>query len=126
MNWDPIAYLQELKEFELLEAYFLARESVTIEITVFMTILFGYLTVAYFLGTKLSRFQGIVVTTLYSFFALYLTFGIYDAQQTLANIVLVMSGEDMAFFVVATPSFLVLCWIVSIVFFMQSRKSGDA
>ena len=81
MEFDIAEYLTELTHYELLESYYLARSGLISDVTVFMTVLFAYGTVAYFVSAKLTKFQAIAISSLYSFFALYMASA---ARQSLA------------------------------------------
>ena len=45
MEFDFTAYINELTRYELLELYYLARGALLNDVTIFMTLLFAYLTV---------------------------------------------------------------------------------
>ncbi len=125
MDWDRIEYLKQLTPYELLDAYFVAQQAVFSTVSVFMTILFAYLTVAYFVSSRLSRFQAYTISGLYSFFSFYVIYGAYTTADLLAAIIFATSGQNFGWVATFTPSFLLVCWIFSIVLFVQARKQGD-
>ena len=47
MEFDLAGYLSKLSHFELFEVYYMVREGLASDVTIFMTILFAYVTVAY-------------------------------------------------------------------------------
>ena len=79
MEFDLLEYLTELTHYELLESYYLVRSALVSDVTIFMTLLFAYITVAYFVSAKLTKFQAITISSLYSLFALYMVSSVYNS-----------------------------------------------
>ena len=126
MPWDSTNYLQKLSEAELFEAYYLVRATIGSEMSIYMTLLFGFLTVTYFVGEKLKSSQALALVALYSFFSFWMGYSIYGGTRSLAEVWYVMSGVDTYWSAYVNLGFLMTCWIVSIILFIQARKSGDA
>ncbi len=55
MEFDITEYLAGLSRYEVLESFYLARNALVGDMTVLMTILFAYVTVAYLVSAKLTR-----------------------------------------------------------------------
>jgi hypothetical protein len=121
-----VEYLGELTHFELLESYYLARSALSSDVTAFVTILSAYVTVAYFVGARLSRFQAITISSLYSFFALYMASSAYNASLILSNIAFAIIGIDVSRDALILVTFLLVSWVFSIILFIQARRMGDA
>ena len=118
-----IEVYSELSTFELLELYYLAREAVGVDVTVFVTLVFGFLTVTYLVGSKLNRFEAISISVLYSFF---LIFNVYAISKETGTIVIVshllydapLSASIRAGFV----SMLTIVWLFSLFYLYQIKK----
>jgi len=126
MEFDMVEYLRELTHFELLESYYLARGALSNDVTAFVTVLSAYVTVAYFVSAKLSRFQAITISSLYSFFALYMASSAYNSSLTLADVAFAITGLDVSWEAVILVTILLVSWVFSIIMFIQARRVGDA
>jgi hypothetical protein len=126
MEFDITEYLTELTRYELLESYYLARSALVSDVTIFMTILFAYVTVAYFVSAKMTNFQAITISLLYSFFALYIASAAYNSSLILSKIGFVMSGIDSSRDALILVTFLLVAWVFSIILFIQAHRTGDA
>ena len=126
MEFDFAEYLSDLTRYELLEAYYLARGALASDVTAFMTILSAYVTVAYFVSAKLTRFQAVTISSLYSVFALYLASSVYNASLFLSNIGFAISGVDSSRESLILVTFLLIAWIFSIILFIQARRMESA
>ncbi|MEX0288206.1 MAG: hypothetical protein AB3N14_03775 [Flavobacteriaceae bacterium] len=124
MEFDLPKYLSEFTHYELLESYYLVRSALVSEVTIFMTILFAYVTVAYFVSAKLTKFQAITISSLYSFFALYMISSAYNSSLMGSIIGFVMSGVDSSKDAIILAAILLVSWIFSIVLFIQIRRMG--
>ena len=123
MEFDLPKYLKELSNYELLESYFLVRDALISDMTVYMTILFAYITVAYIVAVKLTKFQAIGISTLYSVFALYMISSAYNSSSMLSTIGFVISDIDSSWEPMVIGLILVISWVFSIVLFVQARRS---
>ena len=126
MEFDIVEYLSELTHYELLESYYLARSALVSDVTVFMTMLFAYVTVAYFVSAKLTKFQAIAISSLYSFFALYMASSAYNSSRGVSIIAFAISGLDVSRDAIILVTLLLGSWIFSIILFIQARRMGDA
>lgn len=122
MEFDFPGYLAELTHFELFEVYYLVRNALVSDVTVFMTVLFAYVTVSYFASAKLTRFQAISISALYSLFALYMVASAYTSSRMLSIVSYSVSGINSSWESVALVSILLIAWIFSIVLFLQTRR----
>ena len=125
MEFDIAQYLTELTRYELLESYYLARGALVSDVTIFMTILFAYVTVAYFVSAKMTKFQAITISFLYSFFALYIASAAYNSSFSLSKIGLVMSGVDSSSDSLVLVVLFLVTWIFSIILFIQTHRTRD-
>ena len=126
MEFDIAEYLAELTHYELLEIYYLAQGALIGEVTIFMTILFAYITVVYFVSAKLTRFQAITISSLYSIAALYIASAAYNSSVGVANIGFAISGVDSSSEPILLGAILLVAWLFSIILFIQSHRTKDA
>ena len=126
MEFDIAEYLTELTRYELLESYYLARSALVSDMTIFMSILFAYVTAAYFVSAKLTKFQAITISSLYSFFALFIASAAYNSSLILSNIGFAIRGVDTSREALILITILLVAWIFSIILFIQARRMRDA
>ena len=126
MEFDLLEYLTELTHYELLESYYLVRSALVSDVTIFMTLLFAYITVAYFVSAKLTKFQAITISSLYSLFALYMVSSAYNSSVMQSIIGFAMSGVDSSRDSVILVTILLVAWVFSIILFIQARRMEDA
>ena len=126
MEFDLQEYLTEFTHYELLESYYLVMDAIVSDVTIFMTILFAYITVAYFVSAKMTKFQAITISSLYSLFALYMVSAAYTSSQMLSIIGFTISGLDSSKDSVILVTILLVAWVFSIILFIQARRMRDA
>ena len=119
-------YLSKLTHYELIDTYYLVRSALVSDVTIFMTILFAYVTVAYFVSAKLTKFQAITLSSLYSLFALYMASSAYTSSQNQSIIGFTISGVDSSWESIVIVTILLVAWVFSIILFIQARRIGDA
>jgi len=122
MEFDLQEYLTEFTHYELLESYYLVMDALVSAVTIFMTILFAYITVAYFVSAKMTKFQAISISSLYSLFALYMVSAAYNSSQMLSIIGSTISGLDSSKDSVILVTILLVAWVFSIILFIQTRR----
>ena len=122
MEFDFAGYLSKLSHFELFDAYYMVREGLASDVTIFMTILFAYVTVAYLVSAKLTRFQAITISSLYSVFALYMASSAYFSSKMLSVIGFRVSGVDSSWESMVLLMILLIAWIFSIILFRQASR----
>lgn len=119
-------YLTELTHYELIESYYLVRSALVSDVTIFMTILFAYVTVAYFVSAKLTKFQAITISSLYSIFALYMASSAYNSSLMGSIIGFAISGVESSKESIVIVTILLAAWVFSIILFIQARRMGEA
>ncbi len=124
MEFDRVEYYKSLSKGDLNETYFLVREIIGIEMAIYMTLLFGFLTVAYVVAAKLNRFQAVSLVSLYSAYTFWLIFSVVDSTNMLADVTFAISGQDTYWTVIVNFGLLLVCWIVSLILFFQVRRRG--
>ena len=126
MEFDLSEYLTALTPYELIEFYYLVRNGLISDVTIFMSILFAYITVAYLVSAKLTKFQAITISSLYSLFILYMVSSAYSSSQMLSTIGFAISEVDSSWEPVMLVTLLLVAWVFSIILFIQARRKGDA
>ena len=126
MEFDLQEYLTEFTHYELLESYYLVMDALVSAVTIFMTILFAYITVAYFVSAKMTKFQAITISSLYSLFALYMVSAAYNSSQMLSIIGSTISGLDSSKDSVILVTILLVAWVFSIILFIQTRRKWSS
>ena len=126
MKFDYTKYLSEMSNYELFDAYFIVRNALVSDVTIFMTILFAFLTVAYFVSAKLNKFQAITISTLYSVFALYMISSAFNSSQLMSQIASAVTGMEKSPDSVVLVTILLVSWIFSLILFWQARRRGRA
>lgn len=126
MEFDLPEYLTELTHYELFESYYFVMDALVSDVTIFMTILLAYITAAYFVSAKLTKFQAIAISSLYSLFALYIVSAAYNSSKTVSIIGFTISGLDSSKDPVILVTILLGAWIFSIILFIQARRMGEA
>ena len=116
-----LSYCGELSKFELLQLFHLQKESIVDDITIFMTVLFGFIAMAYFVGEKLSRSQAVSVSLIYSVFALLALASIWSTTMSMSA-ALVGGFLNLNYSLVGT---LAVCWAYSILFLVQVRRTNE-
>ena len=124
MEFDLLEYLTELTHYELLESYYLVRSALVSDVTIFMTLLFAYITVAYFVSAKLTKFQAITISSLYSLFALYMVSSVYNSSLMASTIGFAVSGVNSSKDSLILVTILLVAWVFSIILFIQARRIG--
>ena len=126
MEFDLPKYLTELTHYELLESYYLMRSALVSDVTIFMSILFAYVTAAYFVSAKLTKFQAITISSLYSLFALYMVSSAYNSSLMQSIVGFAISGVDSSRESLIIATILLVAWVFSIILFIQARRLGNA
>ena len=118
-------YYEGLSRFELI---LISQSSQTLAITyfsLFMTMLFAYLTMAYFAAKQLSRFQAIAISAIYSFAIFFTMSGAYGNIRAIGVIRHVLEGMSTTPFTngVAFTVLMFIAWVVSTIFLVQARHA---
>jgi len=124
MGFDIAEYLADLSKFELLEVFYLARDALIGDVTIYMSVVFAYISLAHFAGSKLKTFYAVMISIIYSFFALFLVSSIYNSSLTLTVIGSAIIGAQNSWEPIVLAAFLLLTWAFSIVMFVQNQREG--
>ncbi len=124
MEFDFTKYLSEMSNYELFDAYFIVRNALVSDVTIYMTILFAFLTVAYFVSAKLNKFQAITISTLYSIFALYMISSAFNSSRMMSQISATVTGQEHTRDAFVLAAILIVSWIFSLILFRQARRAG--
>lgn len=123
-----------MSEAEILELIAIYTTNALTSLTVYVSFTFGYLTVAYFVGSKLSRFQVIATSSIYivsAFGMMFSTVGNVEAWSALKSqlpqdsMILSSLVWNGALWIVCIPIGLTLGILVSLYFMYDCRKAGS-
>ena len=120
----PIDIARDLTAFEIIELYYLQRELIISEVSVFMSSLFAFIVAGYLVADKLTKSEAIAVSTLYSVFCLFTISGITTmllANLETANIAVGPSSSIVVYF---APVLFLSAMIYSLFFFYKRHIKG--
>lgn len=121
-----------MTEYEIIDAFVSLRMEIAQHSMNFASVLFAYLIAAYFVGSKLTRFQVAVITVLYILWSPAPITAAYDASIALRE--LYQQNQDVLsiemgrlLFLFDYPAVAIatagLSWVMSIIFMAQVRAS---
>ena len=121
-----------MTEYEIIDAFVSLRLEIAQHSMNFASVLFGYLIAAYFVGSKLTRFQVTVITVLYILWSPGPITAAYDGAVALRE--LYIQHQDVlsidmgsSLLMIDYPKVAVatafLSWLMSIIFMAQVRAS---
>ena len=108
---------------ELAEVFYWNREAMATDMGMYMTLLFGYLVLVYFVGNKLDKAEAILISVLYSAFSFFLLLGLLSAVGNLIE-----TGQKMGRLaeysdaVYVGPVTIFLSWVLSIWYMSRVRR----
>jgi hypothetical protein len=109
---------------ELMEVLYLQRAAIVDDVTLYISLLFGFIGVAYLVGDQLSKAEKLFISVLYSCVMAALIFAIAGTIQAYLFTVYVISGNFASLFQYSPPTVLGAGWLASIWFMYRSRKLG--
>ena len=110
-----------MNEFEAIEAIYAIRGVTADDAMNFISMVSGYLAVAYFVGDKLSKFQMWAVTGLYSVWVIGPIAGFYTGVIDMARLG-GMEAAPMVRYPLWVPVLMGASWVVSVLFMLQVRS----
>lgn len=112
-----------MTNFELSDLQLNMISNATNIFAIYISLLFAYLALAYIEGKNLSRFQLMTISGVYSVAQGILGYTVFDILKNLNAINLVLLEESYTAATYSYIAILVIAWIVSLVFMVQTRKS---
>jgi hypothetical protein len=125
MNEDLEQFINSMSSFEIIELGLSFNASTLDQASMFMSGLFAYIAASYFAGSKLSRFQYLAITGIYSAFSFFTIGGYVGISNSYIAFENIKSGTDLSFMLYGAALMLITSWIVSILFMLSVRKSDD-
>ena len=123
MNQSILDFYGSMSEFELADLQASIWDGMMGTLAIFISVLFAYLAAAYYEGRKLSMYQAIAISSLYSMFQFIMIVFCWSGMGTVVEINYAMLGSDQSLMRVLLVAVLIVAWIISVVFMQQSRKS---
>ncbi|MFK7865386.1 MAG: hypothetical protein AB8B95_14305 [Pseudohongiellaceae bacterium] len=115
--------IDSLTQFELWELLFLARNALTTDLAFITSIVSAYLIVAYMVAEKLTKFQLITITSLYSAMFFFNCWGFFGTARLFFGVNNAIGNDVSIGLALPITAILFLAWAVSIGFMMQQRSS---
>ena len=123
MDTTILEVYRQLSTFELLELHYMAKNSVQSSSMGFITLVFAFLTAAFLAGRKLSQFQVISVSVLYSLFVFFTLFSMAEDIENFLHISYVLYDEQINSLAQnGYMPMLFLIWGFSLFFMHQTRR----
>ena len=122
-----------MTEYEIIDALISIRADVAQHSMNFITVLFAYIVAAYFVGSKLSRFQVSMITILYVLWTPAPILAAYDGAVAMRDLYfnhrevlsIEMGASPLTAIVPeAVSAAMSLAWLVSIAFMFQVRATN--
>lgn len=122
-----IRHIDQLSAFELMEMHTIQLGLANSTLAIFTSALFAYLILCHAALDKLSKWQLIVVSCIYSFFMLtqiLSLFAYYGTASILADHMSTLYSDvpPANVFYFSTPSIAFLSWVVSIFYMLSLRR----
>ena len=115
-----------LTRFELWEIFYMAREAASSDITFLVTILSAYLAVAFIAAKRLSKFQLVSISVIYSGSYFYSCVSFSTAYNTVFEIMGILTGLVVPAWINGFYVILLITWVISILFMIQARREKDS
>ena len=122
---ESVEFYRQMSTYEISDLYYTTRDSTVFVVSTFLTVLFAYLAVAFLAAKKLSTFEVVGISLIYSVFTLFLFSGVYASMLELSNIQQFLSGTKYEIVDIGFPAFLVVCWASSLMYMYQRRREAD-
>lgn len=117
--------MEGLTRFEIHELFYMARDSAANDFSVLLTLLSAYLVVAYLSAKKLTMFQLIAVTVIYTVSFFYVALGYYFALDTAMETGAYLAGWEPSIWWRGMALVVTVAWLLSIIFMIQARLRDD-
>ena len=115
----------ELSAFEILELTYLVRSDIYFNLSIFMTALFGYIATAHFAAGRLSKFQLLAISSIYSSLLLIEIIAMSSAVRALGSLISAQGSEPLAIYQYGPVVILAIAWIISIIYMVEARKNSE-
>jgi len=112
--WDQLYGDAEI--VELTELLYIIRDSASSDFNTFLTCFFGYITLTYFVGNRISNAQAIAISILYTGAVGLMAAGIISAGIRNYDLICIIRGNDTFYFGAILVSGLFATWLLSIVY----------
>ena len=101
---------------ELNELIYIIRDSASGDFNTFLTCFFEYITLAYFVGNKISNRQAIAISIPYTGAVYLMGMGILSAGDRNWYLICILRGSDTFWFGAILVGFLFFTWLLSVVY----------
>jgi len=118
-------FYSTMSNFELSELTLLYNSAQLEYVVVFVSVLFAYLAAAYLSGSKLTRFQVLTLSSVYSAFELYIISLYYNLSIAFMTLTVFLTGNNFQWYFVVITAVLIGALIMSLIFMAQARTRND-
>ncbi|GJM12268.1 MAG: hypothetical protein DHS20C12_06710 [Pseudohongiella sp.] len=125
MDTELVEFYSQMSNFELSELILNYNNTLLAQLTVFTTALFAFLAAIFFAAHKLSKFQLISITFIYSGFCFVVVAGYFNMARGMAQTVLYVTGGDSSVTLFSMGILLIAGWILSLIFMRHTVKRND-
>ena len=113
---------ETLSNYELIDLALSYREAMTGDVMNYVSLLTAYLIVSYLVGSKLTRSQVTIITTLYSAIIAMVIYGTIATATTFVAVNAQLLDTAPSFLPQGLGILLFTGWVVSILFMFQIRR----
>lgn len=113
----------DAEKVELTELLYIIRDSASGDFNTFLTCFFAYITLAYFVGNKISNLQAIAISILYTGAVGLMAAGIISAGIRNYDLICIIRGNDTFYFGAVLVVGLSLTWLLSIVYMILVKTN---
>ena len=118
-----VSIFDQLSVFELIELTYLQREAMFMNMTIFLTVLTGFLALTYLIANKLDRLEALSISTLYSAVSIFLIFDYTQiAFRTFRTAAYLSGNTPNPVVYVMIPLLMSLGWLLSIWYIIRKRR----
>ena len=103
---------------ELNELIYIIRDAASGDFNTFLTCFFAYITLAYFVGNKISNRQAIAISIPYTGAVYLMGMGILSAGDRNWYLICILRGSDTFWFGAILVGFLFFTWLLSVVYML--------
>ena len=122
---EAVSILDELSTFEVIALTYLQREAMFMNMTIFLTLLTGFLVLAYLMANKLSRLEAVAVSFLYSGISVFLVFDYSQVSlRAFRTVHYLLGNEPNGIIYAFVPILMAAGWLISIWYMFSKMKSA--
>ncbi len=122
---EAATFFDQLTLFELIQISYLQREGMFMKMSIYLTLLTGFLVLTYLIAEKLDRAEAIAVSALYSAVSMFLIFDYTQLSMRNLSVTAHVTGNEpntVVFYLI--PMLMASGWLLSIWYIIRKRRSA--